>query len=77
MSQPIINNFWITLLVLLCVHTAVCFVADRMFTSRYTAPPGAAPMETTTPEQKVGGEASFTMVTHRVERPVSLEKECR
>jgi len=72
MSQPIIKNFWITLLVLLCVHTVVCFVADRMFTSRYTAPPGAEPIKTTTPEQKARGEASYIMVTHIVERPASL-----
>lgn len=72
MNTPIIKNFWLTLLVLVFVHTAVCFAADRLFTSRYTAPPDAAPVETTTPEQMARGEASFTMVTARIERPFSV-----
>ena len=72
MSTPIIKNFWLTLLVLLCAHTAVCFAADRLFTSRYTAPPDAAPVETTTPEEKARGVTSFTMVTRRIERPFSV-----
>jgi hypothetical protein len=72
MSTPIVKNFWLTLLVLLCVHTAVCFAADRLFTSRYTAPPDATSVETTTPEQRARGEASFTMVKGRTERPVSV-----
>ena len=72
MSTPIIKNFWLTLLVLLCVHTAVCFAADRLFTSRYTAPPDAAPAETTTAEDRARGVTSFTMVTSRIERPFTV-----
>lgn len=72
MNVPVIKNFWLTLLILLCVHTAVCLVADRLFTSRYTAPPDAAPVETTTPEQKARGVTSFTMITRHIERPFSV-----
>ena len=72
MSTPVITNFWLTLLILVCVHTAVCFAADRVFTLRYTAPPNAAPVETTTPDQKARGEKSFTILMSRIERPVTI-----
>ena len=66
------TKFWLTLLVLLLVHTAVCFGADRIFATRYVAPPGTPPVETTTPEQQASGERVFVSVTHRIERPAAL-----
>ena len=72
MSTSLIKNFWFSLLVLLCVHTAICFVADRIFTERYKAPPGTAPIETTTPEQRARGVTSFTFLTVQIKRPFSI-----
>jgi len=66
------TRFWLTLLILILVHTAVCFGADRLFATRHVAPPGAAPVETTTPEQAARGERVFTSVTGRIERPAAL-----
>jgi hypothetical protein len=66
------TKFWLTIAVLLLVHTVVCFGADRIFTTRHVAPPGAAPIETTTPEQQARGERVFVSITVRVERPFAL-----
>jgi hypothetical protein len=72
MSTPIVKNVWLSLLVLVCIHTAVCIIADRVFTTRYTAPPGTSFEEITTPEQRARGQAVFTKMTHSTTRPISL-----
>jgi len=66
------TKFWLTLVVLLLVHTLVCFGADRLFVTRYAAPPGVAPVETTSPEQLASGERVFVSVAGRIERPAAL-----
>lgn len=66
------TKFWLTFMVLLLVHTAVCFGADRIFTARYVAPTSAVPVETTTPEQAARGERVFTSIIGRTERPAVL-----
>ena len=72
MNVPVIRNVWVALLLLFCVHTAVCVIADRLLSTRYTASPDTGSIETTTQEQRARGEHTFVMVTHRVARPISL-----
>jgi len=58
-----IRNFWISLLVLVVLHTVVTFVAYRVFTTRTTESVAESPpVETSTPEQRASGGMTITMV---------------
>jgi hypothetical protein len=70
MTSP--KAFWISLVVLLAIHTAVSIAGYQLFTARSRMPGDGTPAEVTTPEQRADGQISFRVVTSRSATPIPV-----
>ena len=64
--------FWVSLAVLIALHTVVSFASYRVFTVSSPMPGDGTPVDITTPEQKAAGESSFQVVTNRTVTPMPV-----
>jgi hypothetical protein len=64
--------FWISLAVLLAVHTVVSILGYRVFTVHSQMPGDGTPIDVTTPQQRAAGESSFRVITNRRVTPMPV-----
>jgi len=57
MTSP--KAFWISLAVLLAIHTVVSVAGYHLFTARSQMPSDGTPADITTPEQRAAGQTSL------------------